>query len=942
MSPALPLLCALTRTLLAPTGPVREIASPDVPLPLQPFTVELLDLMRGRWEFADALGQYLTLAGPVTAFAYPEGATGDVRLAWLCCDPEFPEDLSHAVLRVTDASPEDGAFAIDEPFLAARVQVAPGATGAVRCTLTDIRLGPATTGDRYVAGLYVLVGEKACPLWLTPDAGAEHLGPRLLTDRVGSVFVGDEPVRVTLAASWLDGPAGHTVGLRAVDYATGEEVWSGEADLTGGPGLTTTALAIPLDRFGVSEVTATCAGGPAATLRVCRVPAPREVDPERSAIGINLFQQQIWWYAYQAPLMANAGVHWIRPWLAWENAWSTQEPKEGECDTRALDSSLRRMEALGQRYQAILWSAPSWLTGGTACGVPPEATMDAWAAYVEKLVARYRGRIRYWEVWNEPDLMWPEETRHSGAHYRAMLEATYAAAKRADPECVVLALSHAGYEEWLRNLGKLDAARWFDIATLHSYAPPATFPAEVAKRRALLEQGGMGDKPIWMNEFGSVAYDESPGYSAKYGCSERQQAGRLAALYAEALSLDPAMKAFWFCTYDPRDGAHESQWTGDAGIGVLYLGFAPKLSYAALAGTAREIDDRRCLGRADLTRDLHQVSFEGPVAVVWHDREERAEPLLATALGCLPGEWIVVRDLYTNQVSAGRAGETAIDLSHGPVYLEGSAQMAGVAACEAAFRLPQQALSVLPGATVTLDLEAPADVAATVTADPDFPASCTLEQGAVRISVPADAGRVFGTLRVSATFAAGTLSLAAPHTVERLLHVTTGAPNLARDGSFSRGDVSEWTPERTSPYAWDATVGCAAPGSLRIEGPFDRRLVHWNVTPATGRELRLRCQVRTEDLDGCLATLNVAAFGPEGWLGTWCLARTTPADGREPGWPTIEHPGAIPEGTVEWTLVDGALAPGPLPAGADRLALFLDASGGTGRLWLDDVDLYQP
>ena len=32
---------------------------------------------------------------------------------------------------------------------------------------------------------------------------------------------------------------------------------------------------------------------------------------------------------------------------------------------------------------------------------------------------------------------------------------------------------------------------------------------------------------------------------------------------------------------------------GDAGIGVLYLGFVPKLSYAALAGVARQLDGRQ-------------------------------------------------------------------------------------------------------------------------------------------------------------------------------------------------------------------------------------------------------------------------------------------------------------------------------------------------------------
>ncbi len=935
---SLSLLCLLGQAALAPEAVSEEVA-PNVPLPPQPFTVELLDLMRGRWEFPDALGQYLTLPEPVTAFAYTRGAEGEAGLAWLLCDPEFPEDLAHAVLKSVALSPE-GEAAIEEPYLSARVRVERGPEGIARCTLTEVTLGPATTGDRYVAAAYVMVGDRPFPLWLSADASAAALGPRLVTDRVGGVFVGEEPVRVTVAASWPGEPGAHAVALRATEYATGEEVWTAEARVRGGADLSPVAVELPLPRYGIYELTATAEGRPAGRLRVCRIPAPRPVDPDRSAIGINLFQQQIWWYAYQAPLMARAGVHWIRPWLAWENTWRVQEPEEGKWDTRALDSALRRMEPLGLRYQAILWGGPDWLTGGTACGVPPEEKMGAWAAYVERLVTQYRGRIRHWETWNEPDLMWPEETRVAGSHYVAMLRSTYEAAKRADPDCTVLGLSHAGFENWLRAVGEQGGGRWFDIATLHSYAPPSTFPVEIERRKTLLAGGGMADKPIWVNEFGSVAYDESPGYSARYGCSEKQQAARLAALYAECLALSPEGKAFWFCTYDPRDSAHESQWTGDSGIGVLYLGFAPKLSDAALAATAHELDGRRCLGHVRLSRTLHQISFEGPIALVWEDRTGPLEPLAATALGCLPGERLVVRDLYANEIAAGPAADLTLDLARGPVYIEGSAQMAGIARCEEALRLSPTTVAVAPGQSATLAVSAPEELPVEVRIE-GLPVECLREEGAIRLAVPAEAPRTTGTVSVAATFASGALGLAAPYTVTRRASVTTGPPNLVRDGGFLLGDTGEWTPERVSPYAWDGSVGCAEPGSLRLDGPFDRRLVHWNIAADVTRGLRLRLKVRTAALDGCLATVNVAAFGADGWIRSWCLARAA-AGGREPGWPAIAQPGALPEGTADWTPVAGGIAAGELPPETVQLALFVDVSGGSGTLWLDDLDLYQP
>jgi len=919
---------------------VASAGHPRVPLPLQPFTVELLDLKRGEWVFDDALGQRLSFPGPVGAFAFPGEAEGHMRVAYLCCDPEFPEDLEHAELRQAQAA--DGAFRIDEPYLAATVTLTTARAGVVRAELRDIRLGPATTGDHYVAGLDLRLGDETFPFWLAPDAAADGLSPRLLTDRVGHVFAAGERVEVTLAASWAGDPAVRRFALKATEYATGDVVWQGEVALRRDAGVSLHTFRVPLQRFGIFDVTATDGAGASAEVRICRVPEPAEVDPDESCIGINLFQQQIWWYAHQVPLMARAGVHWIRPWLAWENTWAVQEPEPGKWDTRALDAALRRMERYDQRYQIILFAPPAWAGGAGSWHVPPSDQMSSWSAYVERLVSQYRGRIRHYEVWNEPDLMWPDDTRLQGDHYVAMLKASYAAAKGADPECVVLGLSHAGVEEWLARVGGAGAGECMDIATVHSYAQPGALGPAVERRKGILERGGMGGTPVWVNELGTIAYDFSPGYSAKYGCSERAQAWAVPALYAEALAEDPRMKAFWFCTYDPRDAAHESQWTGDAGIGVLYLGFLPKLSYAALAATAREIDGRPCLGRVDVTRDIHQVSFEGPVVVVWHDQPKAATPIAATELGCLPRERLTVKDTFGNTIARGLAGDLTIDLSRGTLFIEGGRQMAAVARCESAFTVQPRELSVAAGATDSLRLAAPEGVPVEVTPTAGLPVSAAVEAGAIRLSVQAGSERASGAVAIRAHYAAGQLGLVSPHEAVRWVFVTTGEPNLIRDGAFVLGGVPEWTPERDSPYAWDADVGHSSAGSLRLDGPFDRRLVHWNITPRLGRPLRLRCWTRTEQLEGCLAVLSVAMFGGDGWLGTWGLATTNPASNEENGHPLIAKPAIIPTGSADWTLLDATLPADALTPETHNIAFFVDARHGMGRLWLDDIDLWQP
>ncbi|MCX7600169.1 MAG: hypothetical protein N2512_15075, partial [Armatimonadetes bacterium] len=920
---------------LAPPREAESLPSPRVPLPLQPFTVDLLDLQRGRWNFADALGQRLELDGPVVAYAFADGEGMDLRLGWLCCDPEFPDDPTHAVLRVAPPTGQDGTttwFRIEEPYFQAAVEVSAISKGAFLCRLWDITLGPATPGDRYVAGMYLLMGGKPFPLWLAPDADETALNPRLLTDRVGNIFNDGEPVQVTLVA-WHPEKAATEVVLEAKDYATGEVVWRGRHKASLRPGeFTKLSVPLPLQRYGVFEVTARAAGLPAATTRICLIPQPQQIPPDQSRIGINLFQQQIWWYAYQAPMMAKAGVRWIRPWLAWENTWNTQEPQPGQWDFRALDAALRRMEKLGLRYQNILFAAPSWATDGNQWGVPPSEKMHLWAAYVEQSVRRYRRRIHHYEVWNEPDLMWPEETRHSGQHYAAMLKATWQAAKRADPNCQILGLSHAGYEEWLEAVGKLDIADLMDIVTIHVYAPPRDFIAQVERRRAILARYGLGDKPLWVNELGVTAYDFSPAYSSHYGCSERSQAWALAALYALALSVGPDAKAFWFCTYDPRDAAHESQWTYDAGIGVLYLGFLPKLSYAALAAVARELDGRECLGRRDITKDLHQVSFRGPVTLVWHDSPPNKLLIPVTELGCLPDERITVRDVFGNTVAEGRAERITINFSAGPHYVAGSPQLAALARAEMAATPDTHELSLRPGESATVRLPTPPEAEVTAEA-PGLPMRATVHKDQagghlMTLSPQAGVTRVSGLVRVRVHFPEGSLGLKAHHQTTRTIMITVGEPNLIRDGHFLAGNLDEWTPERTSAFAFDAAIGHAATGSLRLDGPFDRRLVHWGIRPAPGHEIRFTGWVKTDDLTDCRATLNIAFFGPERWLTTWCLATSGPTGEIEGGWRTVPVPARIPLGTADWTLLEATLPAELVPDNVTNAAFFIDVTGG--------------
>jgi len=924
--------------LLGPSLPFAEAG--EAPRLLSSFTADLLDLKRGSWNFVDALGQSLELRGDALAYAFADAGAAPLTLACLLCDPEFPDDAAHAEIKVlSPVSATNGTwrFKIDEAFFKATVAVSASGPGVSLCRFAGVRLGPVAQGDRYLGGVCLVAGNERHPLILAPDNDATGLNPRLFSGRVGSVFTERERVVLTLAAQ-ADRLGAAPVSVEVRDHAGGERVWTSEcAAAAAGPGLALREIDIPLARFGVFDVSVKAGSRPACAARVCRIPEPQSLDPQNSFMGINIFQQQIWWYAYQAPLMAKAGVRWIRPWLTWENAWSMQEPVEGKWDTRALDAALRRMDALGQRYQAILFWSPKWLARGRRFGTPPPDRIETWGAYVERVAAAYKGRVPCWEVWNEPDGMWADSD-DSAAEYFQMLKASYTAAKRADPACQVLGVSLAGRLDWMSEVCKLGGGKYMDVATIHCYAPPdGAFVSRGEKAKEIL-----GDMPVWLNEFGCSAYDFSPAYSKHTRSSERIQAARLPALYALSLANDPRSKAFWFCTYDPRDPTI-AQPAWDAAIGVLYLGFLPKLSYAAMAATARKLDGRACLGHADLGDGLHQVSFDGNVAVVWSDREGDAPAAVqATRLGCGPDEMIAVSDLFANPVAAGKAAGIALDLSKGPAFVEGSAQLSAVARAESSVGVTP-ALLCLDGGAATAKVRCASGTAPEVSVPTNLPVQVALRHVdaasfALDVSRSGGADALFspGHVALAFRFGAGELGLTAPLTLTRRIAVVPDRSSF----SDSLEDLVNWNMERGGRAGCDAAEGHAALGSLRIEAPFDKRCVVYRpseLSAQNGRDWRFSMWVKAKAVDPkSLLTVNLAFFADARWLKTFCIASSQ------------TKPGASAEcariglDADAWIRVEGVLAADKVPKEAKSFAFYLDASkGGTGCLWVDDVDLWQ-
>lgn len=108
-----------------------------------------------------------------------------------------------------------------------------------------------------------------------------------------------------------------------------------------------------------------------------------------------------------------------------------------------------------------------------AVGYPPvrnEKQKQAWHRYVIETVRRYKGRIAWFEVWNEPDWCWKHGV--SGTEYGEFVKATAKAVHEGNPDAKVIGGSFCSNKwEWLHEVFETGAGMEMDAFTYHGYTP---------------------------------------------------------------------------------------------------------------------------------------------------------------------------------------------------------------------------------------------------------------------------------------------------------------------------------------------------------------------------------------------------------------------------------------------------------------------------------------
>ena len=281
-----------------------------------------------------------------------------------------------------------------------------------------------------------------------------------------------------------------------------------------------------------------------------------------SPFGVNIFLEQeaeIEKRAVSLQLAGRAGFRFIRQEFVWEDieihGKGDFEDRRNEPPRSAwekYDNIVDLAESFDIEIIARLSNPPAWsrelpveVTGTFA---PPDNYED-FGDFAATVAERYNGRIRYYQLWNEPNgnEEWGQHQPVSPEQYTELLCTAYRRIKAVNPGAVVLAgaltptvaINDANMNDliFLERMYAAGAGDCFDVMSAQGYGlwsgaldrrlkpNVINYPHNLYLRDVMVRHGD-ADKPIWISEMGWNVVPE--GMDDRFGRVTLEQQARFA------------------------------------------------------------------------------------------------------------------------------------------------------------------------------------------------------------------------------------------------------------------------------------------------------------------------------------------------------------------------------------------------------------------------------
>lgn len=437
----------------------------------------------------------------------------------------------------------------------------------------------------------------------------EPVGITISSPATGNIFERNEPMSgsVEISNNGNEQETG-TVRMTVKDY------WGGVSSETSepvsiGPGEAyRNTIEFPDTEAGYYEVTASFAIADGSVLeRKASFASIAGHDASKTPVT-SFFGTQTHFGQYKAdprvniPLISGMGGKFIRDEMYWSEVEKAKgnfvfDPRFDAYVEAANDSGVEPILILNYG-NALYDKNPA--TGAMRSPHTREG-LEAYSRYVKEVVTRYKGKIRYYEVWNEPNGNQFWLAPPDGKEYAAALKAAYLEIKKADPEAFVIAGAVAGTDLYfLEELFKQGGLDYMDALSIHPYrggSPERTkYLEDIERHRTLmLKYGAL--KELWITETG---YPTSTGYY-----TNNQQAQYLVRYHVQSMSSGFIRMIDWYDFQDDGPDIHQHEHN----FGLVRLDLTPKPAFVAYHAMVDKLAGAVYIGQLPLPADAYGYVF---------------------------------------------------------------------------------------------------------------------------------------------------------------------------------------------------------------------------------------------------------------------------------------------------------------------------------------------
>jgi hypothetical protein len=370
----------------------------------------------------------------------------------------------------------------------------------------------------------------------------------------------------------------------------------------------------------------------------------------------------------------DAGSRWDR----FDFIWPNLEPANDAWDTDVLEAYDAVVDSLASEdvnmVGILLWT-PDWAatkSGGgfgaqsfdrrpfgwyapvphgslasravSASSSPPQGLYlpwndpnNHWGDFVYDIVTHYKGQVKHWEMWNEPE--WDYFWTGTSTDYAQLLKVGYRATKAACPDCTVLFgglhyWANPSYYRWVLSALDDDPAApsnnyFFDVMSVHLYSRSSNTYDEVNNIKSGMTTYNVGDHPIWLTETGVPVWNDDSAdpdpTKYDYAATQDEAAAYVIQSYANAWASD-VERYFLFRTHD----ADMSEY-----FGLIRNDHSLRPAYVAYQVAATYLISPTFTTRASAGSHLRVTLWgtpHGKVSVLWNESADAGDYVLPAAI----------------------------------------------------------------------------------------------------------------------------------------------------------------------------------------------------------------------------------------------------------------------------------------------------------------------